>query len=255
MAVKSTMIAAWRAARKPVNFALWVILALALTIGGPFGTYETVDIGTRFVYWILVVPVSALIGFQVSYLVEMIWPSLPLVISDLMSSMGITIIFAPMAWLLTQAMLVAPGVEVPSLSEMAFYVFAVAMAVMTGRRLIPGIEKRNYLPRTHDSKRPRLLKRVPRLIDAQVIRITSQGHFVEIVSDAGTERIRMRLSDAVDEMDSVPGLLVHRSHWVAQEAIVASETVAGKAQLRLRNGDTVPVSRTYRGMLEEAGVA
>ena len=255
MAVKDTMTEAWKASRKPFNFALWTILALALTIGGPFGTYATVDIGTRFVYWMLVVPVSALIGFQVSYLVQMIWPSLPLVVSDLASSVGITIIFAPMAWLLTKAMLIAPGVDVPSLAEMAFYVFSVAMAVMTARRLIPGIEQRNYLPRTHDSKRPRLLKRVPRLIDAQVIRITSQGHFVEIVTDAGTERIRMRLSDAVDEMDNVPGHLVHRCHWVAEEAIAGSETVAGKAQLRLMNGDTVPVSRTYRGTLEEAGVA
>lgn len=255
MTIKKTMAAAWQAGRAPFNLALWAILALALTIGGPFGTYETVDIGTRLVYWMLVVPVSAIIGFQVTYLVRVIWPSLPLVVLDLLASLGITIIFAPIAWLLTLAMLIMPGQEPLSLLRMAFYVFTVAMGIVTARRLIPGIEQHNYLPRTHDSKRPRLLKRVPALIDAQVIRITSQGHFVEIVTDAGTERIRMRLSDAVDEMDNVPGHLVHRRHWVAQDAIAASDTVAGKTQLRLRNGDTVPVSRTYRGSLEEAGIA
>lgn len=249
------MTAAWRDSWTPFNLALWTILAVALTIGGPFGTYETVDIGTRLVYWMLVVPISALIGFQVSYLVRMTWPSLPLVVSDLSSSLGITIIFAPIVWLLTHAMLVIPGEEDPTLLRMGVYVFVISMGIVTARRLVPGIEQRNYLPRTHDSKRPRLLRRVPRLSEADVIRITSQGHFVEIVTDAGTERIRMRLSDAVVEMDSVPGHLVHRSHWVAQEAIIATETVAGKAQLRLRNGDTVPVSRTYRGTLEEAGVA
>ena len=249
------MAAAWRAGRTPLNFALWSLLVVALTIGGPFGTYATVDIVTRFVYWLLVVPISALIGFQVTYLVRMIWPSLPLVLSDLVSALGITLIFAPMAWLLTQAMLIMPAQESPSLPRMAFYVGVVAIAVLTARCLIPGIEPRNYLPRTHDSKRPRLLRRVPRLTDAQVIRITSQGHFVEIVTDAGTERIRMPLSDPVDAMDNVPGHLVHRCHWVAEEAIAGSETVSGKAQLRLHNGDTVPVSRTYRGNLEEAGVA
>jgi DNA-binding LytR/AlgR family response regulator len=74
------------------------------------------------------------------------------------------------------------------------------------------------------------------------------------VTDRGTETLRLRLSDAIDEMEPVEGLCTHRSHWVALAAITASERRQGKLFVRLSNGERVPVTRTYAPKLEAAGV-
>ena len=247
--------AAWREAWTPFNVAFWIILAVVLTVAGPFGTYSVLDVGTRLLFWMLVVPISGLIGFQVVFHVRALWPGQHPLSADGVASVGIVALFTPVLYPLTHALVVVPGAEGPSFPLLAMYVFIVSIGILTTRRLIPGIEARNYLPKTHDINRPRLLRRVPQLGEAQVIRITSQGHFVDIVTDRGTERIRMRLSDAVGEMDGVAGHLVHRSHWVAEAAIEGCETAEGRVQLRLSNGDVVPVSRTYKTNLESAGVA
>ena len=42
------------------------------------------------------------------------------------------------------------------------------------------------------------------------------------------------------------GEQVHRSHWVAWEAIAGVERDEGKMQLILRNGQKIPVSRANR---------
>ena len=66
--------------------------------------------------------------------------------------------------------------------------------------------------------------------------------------------IRSRFYDAVAEMEPVQGHFTHRSHWVVDRAISGVERQGGKTALRLSNGDLVPVSRTYKPMLEQDGV-
>ena len=242
------------AALKPFNFALWAILIVVLTVAGPFGTYETVTPGWRFVYWASVVLISTILGYQCTYLSRALTRRSHPLIKDLVTTVFMILVFTPVNYLLTHAIVVPVLNSGPTLLEMAGYVASIAFCILTGRRLIPGLEEQNYLPRTHDSNQPRLLRRLPASSRSGVLRITSQGHFVDVVTDCGTNRLRMRLADAVDEMDGVAGFLTHRSHWVAQTAINTVEKDQGRFQLRLSNGDAVPVSRTYKSELEKAGV-
>jgi DNA-binding LytR/AlgR family response regulator len=57
----------------------------------------------------------------------------------------------------------------------------------------------------------------------------------------------MRMRDAVAELDGLPGLQVHRSWWVASEAVERVEKEDGRARLRLTNGMIVPVARSQMG--------
>jgi DNA-binding LytR/AlgR family response regulator len=57
----------------------------------------------------------------------------------------------------------------------------------------------------------------------------------------------MRMRDAVAELDGVPGLQVHRSWWVAGEAVERVEKEGERMRLRLVNGMTVPVARSQAG--------
>jgi hypothetical protein len=102
---------------------------------------------------------------------------------------------------------------------------------------------------------PRLVRRLPEALQgARILRLSGSGHNVEVVTDRGTETLRLRLSDAIDEMEPVEGLCTHRSHWVALAAITASERRQGKMFVRLSNGERVPVTRTYAPKLEAAGL-
>jgi len=85
-------------------------------------------------------------------------------------------------------------------------------------------------------------------------RFRQRDHFVDVITDTGTQTLRLRFADAVDEMEPAKGFLTHHSHWMSQDAIEGVERQDGKLFLRLNNNDIVPVSRTYRPALADAGI-
>lgn len=110
------------------------------------------------------------------------------------------------------------------------------------------------MPGAVGPKAPRLLDRVPDDLRGQVLRLSARDHLVEVSTCQGVVEIRLRLADAIREMEPVEGFLIHRSHWVMRDAIDRVERTSGKVFLVLVNGDRVPVSRTYRAGLEAAGI-
>ncbi|WP_050932199.1 LytTR family DNA-binding domain-containing protein [Aestuariivita boseongensis] len=227
---------------------------MVLVVAGPFGTYETVDWGWRFVYWGAVVSLSAILGYLSANVSQYLTQRRHPVVSDLVATLIMVVLFSPLNLMLTDRIVVRAAGSGPSLLEMMAYVAAITFAIMTGRRFVPGLEEQNYLPKDHDINKPRLLRRLPSAERARVLRISSQDHFVDVVTDRGSSRLRMRLADAIDEMDGVRGYCTHRSHWVAETAIAEVLRDNGKPQLRLENGDLVPISRKYKPDLEQAGL-
>jgi len=72
--------------------------------------------------------------------------------------------------------------------------------------------------------------------------------------DGAEHRILMRMRDAVQEVDVEPGLWVHRSHWVANAAIVEVSRDGTREILTLTCGSEIPVGPKYRDNLIHAGV-
>ena len=64
----------------------------------------------------------------------------------------------------------------------------------------------------------------------------------------------MRLGDAMREVGETRGVQVHRSHWVAIEAVTRVTRVGGKVTVELSNGTAVPVSRGYLPGVKAAGL-
>jgi DNA-binding LytR/AlgR family response regulator len=102
---------------------------------------------------------------------------------------------------------------------------------------------------------PTILERVPPAQRGALIALLVQDHYVEIVTDRGKTLVLMRLADAIKEAAAVPGLQIHRSHWVARDAVVRAHRSDGKIVLELRNGLRLPVSRGYLPGAREAGLA
>ena len=67
------------------------------------------------------------------------------------------------------------------------------------------------------------------------------------------EDIKARIADMLQQhqLDNELGMQVHRSWWVAHNAIEGIQQSGKKFYLAIKNGDAVPVSIPYQGMLKE----
>jgi DNA-binding LytR/AlgR family response regulator len=65
--------------------------------------------------------------------------------------------------------------------------------------------------------------------------------------------ILLRLGDAIAELGPARGVQVHRSWWVARDAVDHAERAGEKVALILRGGLRVPVSRGNRAKLAAMG--
>ena len=100
---------------------------------------------------------------------------------------------------------------------------------------------------------PRILERLSPERRGALRRLSMQDHYVEVATDRGVELVLMRLSDAIAECAPVAGMQVHRSHWVAREAVLAARRDGDRAILELAGGERIPVSRGRVRALREAG--
>ena len=88
----------------------------------------------------------------------------------------------------------------------------------------------------------------------KLVRLQSADHYVELHTDRGAKLLLMRISDAIELLSGAEGGQVHRSHWVNFDEIEGVVKQDRKIWLRMSDGAEVPVSRTYRAPLRQAGM-
>lgn len=98
---------------------------------------------------------------------------------------------------------------------------------------------------------PEFVKKLRPELGRSILALEAQEHYIKVHTDHGHELIHYRFGDAVQQLTGTPGLQVHRSYWVAEDAVVAIEPVGKSYRLTLRNGLAVPVSLSYRGALQQ----
>jgi DNA-binding LytR/AlgR family response regulator len=99
---------------------------------------------------------------------------------------------------------------------------------------------------------PKFLQRLPlKLRGADVWAVEAEDHYLRLHTSKGQDLILMRLGDAIAELQGIEGAQVHRSWWIARDAITDAERGDGRATLTLKDGAEVPVSRTYARVLRE----
>ncbi len=103
-------------------------------------------------------------------------------------------------------------------------------------------------------QRPAIFERLkPALRSADIYALTSEDHYVRVITSKGDDLILMRLSDAMKDVIPTPGLHVHRSWWVAEIGVKSVKKDNGKIQITLKNDATVPVSRSNTKSVRDAG--
>ncbi len=78
----------------------------------------------------------------------------------------------------------------------------------------------------------------------QILAIKADEHYVQVFLTSGQTRLlRGRMSDAVAAMPETAGRLIHRSHWVAAQAVSGVQSDARSTMVVLRDGTKLPVAR------------
>ena len=90
---------------------------------------------------------------------------------------------------------------------------------------------------------PRILERLPAALGPEIVALEAEDHYVRVHTARGSVLILMRFADAIAELDGLRGLRVHRSWWVARAAVTGAAKAGRRAELKLSNGLSVPVSR------------
>lgn len=234
------------------NYGLAIGMGCLLAIAGAFET-GGIALLPRIGFWVSLMLAGSMIGALVSARIVPIsrWAKSPILIWGLVT----LLVAAPMTlivWVATgltfngkveavQFPVVAPGVMIVS---------AFMAGVLTFLNQAPAV--------THEqptqSAPPRFLERLPlKLRGGQIYAVSAEDHYLRIHTSRGSDMILMRLSDAIVELDGIEGSQVHRSWWVARDALEEVERGEGKAVFTLKGGTKAPVSRTFSKALREAG--
>ena len=97
-----------------------------------------------------------------------------------------------------------------------------------------------------ERKASALERRFPEIVGQRLLAIEADEHYVRLHTDAGSKHVLYRFRDALKDVDELAGLRVHRSWWVAEDAMETLEKTASGFGLKLKGGLFAPVSQTYR---------
>ncbi|KPQ15026.1 MAG: transcriptional regulator, LytTR family [Rhodobacteraceae bacterium HLUCCO18] len=267
-----------RAGRRVLRVAAWMLSSVLAAMIGPFGTFTAMSFEERLFYWGGLIGVALLVAVYVRKgVLAYMGDSLN---ADISGAVAIAATLGPSICLFNALIL---GVEVLSLGMMLQHILVV-LVVSLGMVLIrlyariafasapPEVGVAPAVPdsgaasvdaRAEDAddlgsesaqELPAFLTHVEEEIGRDLRWIAADDHYLRVHTEAGSARVLMRFRDALKELSHLPGLQVHRSHWVAIAAVVTVRPEGRRHVAVLRCGAQVPVSRSHLPDLRAAGL-
>ena len=245
----------WRSVFSARVLVIVLCAMVFAVLAGPFGTLTHMTMSERILLWVPLIALSVVLGW-ISYLIaQVILEDRHAVLVEAVAVVLITAGLTPCVFISTTLINPDPLVAAGGPLSVLVSVFTVAGVFAIVRYSVLAWRHETKDGRALAHADPRLLKRLPIAVRAPVLRISAKNHRIEVVTERATTDVRMRLGDAVVEMEPVEGFMTHRSHWVAKSAVASVlRENPGKVFLKLVNGDLVPVSRTFRPEWINAGV-
>ena len=93
--------------------------------------------------------------------------------------------------------------------------------------------------------------RLPPMLGEDIVYLGVSGHYLNVVTTAGSHPVLMRLSDAVAALGD-RGMQVHRSYWVAFRHLAGTVRRDERTLVCVTGGEEVPVSRRYAAAVRAA---
>jgi hypothetical protein len=228
-----------------------LVAGLFLTFSGAFSTDEA-PLSLRLTYWMTLMVVGYVWGAFVSrfFFREGRRRTGNMWLDALIASLVIALPLTVVVWFATTRVFDS-NIPFAGLWMLFGPVLLVSLALTVINMLI---ETRREAMTTAGPSPPKFLERLPlKLRGGEVWAVEAEDHYLRLHTSKGQDLILMRLADAVAELEGIEGAQVHRSWWVARDAITDAKRGDGRATLTLKDGAEVPVSRTYAGLLRERG--
>lgn len=91
----------------------------------------------------------------------------------------------------------------------------------------------------------RLLSMLPSHIHGKIISVSAEDHYVKVATELGSTLVRAKFQAIVELLKESRGVVIHRSHWVALEAVERVERREhGGMVAQLSNGSEFPVAKS-----------
>jgi hypothetical protein len=227
--------------------ALILFLGMLFGFAGPFGGSPPLSTPVRYAFWISMVFAGYAAALAADKLVPdtlTARPEVRLVAVAIASALPLTFVAA---WAIS---LVRPDHVYGPLQLPALFgpVAAVQLAITFTLLRTPSVSTQSAPPPSTERSGafpPVLLSRLPKRLGEEIVALEAEDHYLRVHTTLGSDLVLMRLSDAIAAVEPDLGLQVHRSWWVANDAICETIRAEQRLHLRLSNGLVVPVGRTY----------
>lgn len=97
-----------------------------------------------------------------------------------------------------------------------------------------------------------LLDQLPAELGSAIIALEMEDHYLRVHTLLGSALVLMRLRDGIALLGDLEGMQVHRSWWVAREAVEDVVRDGRNVRLKLPRGLEAPVARANVAILREA---
>jgi len=227
------------------------LATILLTVSGPFGTFQSFNLGQRFAYWACTVVACYLIGQgAATFFIEILRPQISqkwprVIIAGLIASLPVTVVVLLINGDAYQHIAVAESLTIWLYVTVVTLVVVVTLVtideVMAGahprvEEPVPAAAPPIVAPAVSEPSPPRILQRVPPRQRGQLLALIVEDHYVDIVTDKGKTLVLMRLADAIGEsVFSQPGDLTSKrqattaehSHNVAELGVLGARAGHG----------------------------
>ena len=233
---------------------------LFLGLVGPFGSYLNQSRLTVLGYWIGTVLLGAILfGLTLRPAVRLA----PRLGVPLLPALAAATVLAaiPMSLLchaLAMALWPAP---IRRIGRLAWYAQTLLISaplacgyVMTVGTSGPGEKAGEPPPQRAPDATSDLLSRLPPQLGRELLALQMEDHYVRAHTSRGSALILIPLRQAVTELTGIPGMKIHRSWWVARDAVTGVVQDGRNLRLRLANGLEAPVSRVNVAAVRQAGL-
>jgi DNA-binding LytR/AlgR family response regulator len=240
------------------SIAIPAAAAAFLTLTDAFGL-EVLPPGERFLYWLLLLAMGHAVGLAIRASLDrmQLTPS-QLVLAGLMKVVLLSVPVTVIVWLVTAAAVSEP-LRAARLPDFYLPVLVIVAAMVCINQLVQRRPIETHVADTTPSavqngQRAAILSRLPhKLRAAKLHAVQAEDHYIRLYTSAGSDLVLLRFSDALAELRGLEGAQVHRSWWVARDAVESSCREDGKLFLVLRDGTKAPVSRTFTRALHAEG--
>ncbi len=254
------------ARRVLVDLTVMTVIGLVLAVVGPFGTYA-LPLAARIVGWLAMCWLGYAIYRPMGFFVNRLHDALALPRPALWAA-ACVVATVPMATLLYLLDRLPAPPAWPTLELAAGYYINVlvigggitAIMQLLGRNRGVASEApaavEEAVPVSIPEPEPPaalFLDRLPPALGTDLLALEMEDHYVRAHTAAGSDLVLMRMRDAVAELDGLDGAQVHRSWWVARDAVVGTRRDGRNVRLRLAGGLEAPVARGNVAELKERG--